>query len=137
MKAQYIILSTSTTCSIYLLARDELNKFMFADENEIALELPKLCLAIFFGLLLIMFVGLIYIEKWQHQNFLRKFRNSDPSKIRKFINLRRSTIENINKTILDHLNALEISIAGWNSDDNDDTHNEPHRNDFQISKIIQ
>lgn len=138
MKTKYIILSISTICSLYMCGRDVLNKFIFSTDTELEFELPKLCLAIFFGLLLIMFVGLIYIEKWQHQNFLRKFRNSDPSKIRKFIILRRSTIETINKTILDHLNALETSISGWNSDDNnDDAYNELYSKEYQISKIDQ
>lgn len=138
MKTKYIILTTSTIWLLYLCCRDELNQLMFSYDTEIVFELPKLCLAIFFGLLLIMFVGLIYIEKWQHQNFLRKFRNSDPSKIRKFIVLRRSTIETINKTILEHLNALETSISGWNSDENnDDAYNDTYNKEYQISKIVQ
>lgn len=119
MKTKYIILFSSVLWSSYLGVRDEINKFLFAYDNEITVELPKLYLAIFFGLLLIMFIGLIFIEKWQHQNFLRKFRNSDPTKIRKFINLRRNALENINKTIIDHLNALETCILGWNGDGNE------------------
>lgn len=135
MKAKYIILSASTIWSMYLCARDEINNFLFSYDDEITIELPKLYLAIFFGMLLVMFVSLIYIEKWQHQNFLRKFRNSDPSKIRKFIILRRSAIENINKTIIDHLNALETSILSWNGDDgNQDEQNE--KKEFKISKIV-
>lgn len=134
MKAKYIILSATTLWSSYLCARDEINNFLFSYDNEITIELPKLYLAIFFGLLLVMFVGLIYIEKWQHQNFLRKFRNSDPNKIRKFIVLRRSAIENINKTIIEHLNALETNILGWSRDDfSGDAGSE--RNANKISKI--
>lgn len=133
MNVKFIILSTSTLWLLYLSARDELNKFLFSYDSEITVDLPKLHLVIFFGMLLIMFFGLIYIEKWQHQNFLRKFRNSDPTKIRKFIILRRSAIERINKTIIDH---LETCISGWNSDDaNVDKCNEGK--EFKISKIVQ
>ncbi|KAG4069474.1 hypothetical protein HA402_001773 [Bradysia odoriphaga] len=137
MKSNYIIiLSTSLSWSAYLCVRDEINKFLFSFDSEITIELPKLYLAIFFALLLLMFVGLIYIEKWQHQNFLRKFRNSDPMKIRKFISLRRSALENINKTIIDHLNALETCILGWNGH-NVDGGGENEENDCKLSKIVQ
>ncbi len=135
MKTKYIMLSTSTLWSSYLCVREELNKFLFSYDNEITVELPKLYLAIFFGILLSMFVGLIYIEKWQHQNFLRKFRNSDPTKIRKFISLRRSALENINKTIIDHLNALETCILAWNADHGNEDNN--GKKEFKISKIVQ
>lgn len=134
MKSKYILLSTSLSWSAYLSVRGELNKFLFSYDSEITVELPKHYLAIFFAILLLMFVGLIYIEKWQHQNFLRKFRNSDPMKIRKFISLRRSALENINKTIIDHLNALETCILGWNNG-NRDVDNE--ENDCNYSQIVQ
>lgn len=118
MKVKYIILLASSLWSLYLYVRDELNKFLFAYDNEVTVELPKLYLAIFFGMFLIMFFGLIYIEKWQHQNFLLKFRNSDPTKIRKFIHLRRSAIENINKTIIDHLETCISAFGDEGKTDN-------------------
>lgn len=136
MRTNIIILSTSALWSLYLCGRDELNKFLFAYDNEITVELPKLYMAIFFGMLLVMFVGLIYIEKWQHQNFLRKFRNSDPTKIRKFIVLRRSAIENINKTIIDHLNALETCILGW-TNDNEKEEDYNTNEESKKSKFVQ
>lgn len=137
MKTQYLILSASITWSSYLCVRDQVNKFFFSYDHEIIVELPKLFLAIFFAILLVMFIGLLYIEKWQHQNFLRKFRNADPSKIRKFIKLRRSALENINKTIIEHLNALEACILGWNGDgaggvdDDEDVYDEKFRQKIQ------